>query len=116
MTFTAGGEKRFFPMQNGRIDIFRIIGVPGLAFHEINRDRLAQGRMGVIEKVRVRKEGKLQFIRSELDQIETNRAASVANACCEADIADALDRLCPGGGRSAGSGAAGSGNQGHSAR
>ena len=44
--------------------------MPRPSCHEINRDRMVQGRVGIYHKVGVAQEGDLEFVRSKFDDIE----------------------------------------------
>lgn len=63
-------QEGFFPMQNRRIVVVGIIGMPCSAGDQVNRDRVAQGGMGIVQKIRVAQERNLEFIRPEFDDIE----------------------------------------------
>jgi len=59
-----------FPVQNRRIVVVGVIGMPSPAVDQVNRDRVAQGGMGSVEKIRVGQEGHLEFIGAEFEDIE----------------------------------------------
>jgi hypothetical protein len=65
-----GREKLFFSMANGRVGISGVIGVSHSAGDEIDRDSVTEGRVRVVEKLRITKKQKLEFVRGELDDIE----------------------------------------------